>query len=325
MSSDPFGLLGIDRATATDADVRRAYAAKLKVTRPEDDRAGFMALRTAFERARSEVRWREDYGDNANTGEDAYYGATSEAAAFPVGAVAIGDVPLAEIAERTRDTLPQTTPAYAGIEPYEEDEPSDTAEAPDDGAEEIYHDDGFTPEEIAAWQPIRAALDRLTDVLTATGEPPPAKAVLAVIDGDDISSIDQYRTMQAQVRELLCDRTNFFDSAAGMRLPGWLSLEVFDALDTYYGWSRETTTIPYLKGLNDWLVRVRRAIELEAASDTARNQAQLEDATAKLFGPKDRPAEAERSSKGSAIWLWIGAGILISQLVQFLARINGGG
>jgi hypothetical protein len=72
-------------------------------------------------------------------------------------------------------------------------------------------------------------------------------------------------------------------------------------------------------------VRVRRAIELEAASDTARNQAQLEDATAKLFGPKDRPAEAERSRKGSAIWLWIGAGILISQLVQFLARINGGG
>jgi hypothetical protein len=325
MSSDPFDLLGLDRATATDADVRRAYAAKLKVTRPEDDRAGFMALRTAFERARNEVRWREEYGDDAGTGEDETDGPTSEAAAFPVGAVAIGDVPLAEISERTPDASSEAKPAHDEIRPYEEDEPSATEETPEDEAEESYDDDGYTPEEIAAWQPIKAALDRLTDLLTATGEPPPVKAVLAIIDGDDISSIDQYRTMQEQVRQLLCGRTNCFDSAAGMRLPGWLSLEVFDALDTYYGWSRETTTSPYVKGLNDWLVRVRRAIELETASDKARNQARLEDATANLFGPKDRPAEAERSGKGSTIWLWIGAGILISQLVQFLVRLNGGG
>ena len=52
MSSDPFLFLGLDRATATDADVRRAYAERLKVTRPEDDREGFLALRDAFERAR---------------------------------------------------------------------------------------------------------------------------------------------------------------------------------------------------------------------------------------------------------------------------------
>jgi len=60
MSSDPFELLGLNPRTATDADVRRAYAERLKVTRPEDDRAGFVALRQAFEQARERVRWRGD-------------------------------------------------------------------------------------------------------------------------------------------------------------------------------------------------------------------------------------------------------------------------
>ncbi|MBA3068786.1 MAG: hypothetical protein FP825_09920 [Hyphomonas sp.] len=64
MSSDPFDLLGLDRATATEADVRRAYAERLKTTRPEDDRAGFMALRAAFEQARENVRWRTEYGED---------------------------------------------------------------------------------------------------------------------------------------------------------------------------------------------------------------------------------------------------------------------
>ncbi len=325
MSSDPFVLLGLDRATATHADVRQAYAQRLKVTRPEEDRAGFMALRSAFERARNEVRWREEYGEDGDTDEDENDGAASAASAFPVGAVAIGDVPLAEILERAPEALPETKLAHDEIRPYEEDEPSDTEGMPDDETGGSHDDDAFTPEEITAWQPINAALDRLTDVLTATGAPPPVKAVLAIIDGDEISSIDQYQSMQQQVRLLICNRTNFFDSDAGMRLPDWLSLDVYDALDTYYGWSRETTTSSYVKGMNDWLVRVRRAIELDAAPGRARNQARLEDATTNLFGPKDRPADAERGSKGSAMWLWIGAGILIFQLVQFLVRLNGGG
>ncbi len=48
--------------------MRRAYAEKLKVTRPEDDREGFMALRRAFETARETVRW--DVQDTYDSGED---------------------------------------------------------------------------------------------------------------------------------------------------------------------------------------------------------------------------------------------------------------
>lgn len=51
-STDPFQILGLNRASATQADVKKAYARLLKVTRPEDDRDAFMRLRQAFDAAR---------------------------------------------------------------------------------------------------------------------------------------------------------------------------------------------------------------------------------------------------------------------------------
>jgi hypothetical protein len=308
MYSDPFDLLELDRATATDADVRRAYAAKLKVTRPEDDRAGFMALRAAFEEARNEVRWRNAYGDDANAGEEENDGTNPEAAAFPVGAVAIGDVPLAVIAERARDTLPQTKPAQAGIEPYEEAEPSDTEGAPDEDAGKSYDDGGFTPEEI------RAALDRLVDTLTATGRAPKVRDVMAIIDGADVAGIEEYQSMQWQVRQFLCDRTGYNLEPQELRIPDWLTLEVFDALDQYYGWTRQPVTLIWVRRQNDWMARVRREAALGEMPPEARKRAVAQESKA-----------AAPQQKGSQIWLWIGAGILISQIVRFIGSAGGGG
>jgi len=64
VSSDPFEVLGLDAKTATEVDVKRAYAAKLKTTRPDDDPEGFIRLREALEQARNRVRWRDEYGDD---------------------------------------------------------------------------------------------------------------------------------------------------------------------------------------------------------------------------------------------------------------------
>jgi hypothetical protein len=55
--TDPFEILGIKEIGATAASVKKAYSVKLKVTRPDDDPEGFMALRDAYNQAKNRVQW----------------------------------------------------------------------------------------------------------------------------------------------------------------------------------------------------------------------------------------------------------------------------
>jgi len=169
---------------------------------------------------------------------------------------------------------------------------------------------------------INSAHERLVELLTRGAYGAAARDVLQVIDDADVAGIEEYQAMQWKVRDFLCDRTGFNLQPQVMRAPDWLTLEVFDALDHYYGWSRQPVMNGWVRQLNDWLVRVRRELALAAMPAADRKQARLAEAKADLFGAKD----GERTGGGSgggAIWLWVGAGILISQVVRFFMSAGG--
>ncbi len=51
LADDPWKVLGLEAATATLPDIKRAYARLLKINRPDQDPEGFMRLRAAYETA----------------------------------------------------------------------------------------------------------------------------------------------------------------------------------------------------------------------------------------------------------------------------------
>ncbi|MEQ9507023.1 MAG: hypothetical protein RLO80_12230 [Hyphomonas sp.] len=272
MSSDPFDLLGLDRATASDADVRRAYAERLKRTRPEDDRAGFMALREAFERARRAVRWRDEYG-----GDDPY-------------------------------------------KDYDEDEEDGEAEPEAERAVEIdvRSEPEDEPEDFE--EPVGRAMMALIDALTGAPFGPSTARVMAIVEADDVAGIEDYQTLQWQVRQLLCDRTGYHLQPQELRVPDWLRLDVFDALDGYFGWTRQPVTEAWVRSLNDWLVRVRKVIVLQSLPLKERErldrEAQRSLRAGDLLGPQGEAADSQ--GKGGTFWLVLAVVILVSQVVRAL-------
>lgn len=286
MSSDPFVLLGLDRKTATDGDVRRAYAQRLKTTRPEDDRDGFMALRAAFERARQEVRWRNEYGDEDDEDEDWDEGRADDVADI------VEDAPLPELTESHE---PQDEP-----EEPEEPEPRD-----------------YPPDR---------AMDALVDTLTGSPFGVSRDRVMAIVEADEVGGIEEFQNLQWRVRSFLCDRSGFNLDTPELRRPDWLSLEVFDALDGYFGWTRQPPSQEWVRRQNDWMVRLRKRIIWEAMPEKERanlRSTAMERSGAIPDSPnagKSQWSTESEGESGSLRWLFAGIGIIIYAIVQFVFR-----
>ncbi len=286
MSSDPFTLLGLDRKTANEADIRKAYAERLKVTRPEDDREAFMALREAFERARQEARWRAEYPEEYAEEDEEQADAGSQA--LPTlsagGQTEIPPVPAVE----------QAAPA----EPPRADTDAEAELETDNEYEEDYIPSDFD-------RRIDAAIQKLHEALTSPWGPPSRADLDALFNQPDLEGIDEYRALQWQVRNYLCHATGYYAQSGDVQLPAWLTLRVFDDLDAQFGWVRQPSSHPAERHMNAWLRRVREDIEWHELPYEVRKQRELD----RLLN-RPAPQKIKDSYPGSNTWLYIGAGIL---------------
>lgn len=297
MYSDPFTLLGLDRTTATEADIRKAYAERLKVTRPEDDRAAFMALREAFERARQEARWRAEYPDQYDEeyedDETTDLSSRSTALSSDVGQ-----------SESAVNPTPAASP--------EADRTDADAEA--DLSEEDEEDD-YTPSDFD--RRIDAAMHKLHEALNSPWGPPGQADLDALFNQPDLDGIDEYRALQWQVRNYLCHATGYYAETGDVQLPGWLTLRLFDDLDRQFGWVRQPSSHPAERHMNAWLRRVREALDWHEMPQEARKQRELD----RLLGRT--PENPKGTPDGSNTWLFIGAGILLFVVLRALTGIGG--
>lgn len=246
-SHDPFALLGLERRTATERDVKKAYAAKLKQIRPEDDREGFMALRAAFEHARSMARWRDQHPEEAAQ-DDAYEDGTYVEP---------------EDDEDAYDEEPDGTYAQATSQT------ADTLER-----HNVRDDHDFSPAEIdttpiampamqnSDWQthsndspadPVDVAMDDIDTLMKnpfAGGSMEPWQTIL---DRDDLQTIDAYQQMSQRLRWRLCTDTGFGEDPQVLKVPAWLTMPVFKGLCEHFGWHKQQSREYWVMQQRNWL------------------------------------------------------------------------
>lgn len=231
MSSDPFALLGLDRNTATEADIRKAYAERLKVTRPEDDREAFMALREAFERARQESLWRAEYSDEydeEDEEQDAIF--LDMEASAPLDGPVYADTENQNIefhhsvAEfvRTLENAPKNTD-LAGLAANLTNDPR------------YFSIDDFAE--------LGASLRTYLCLKTGMEE--------------RLSRLPLPNRYWASWRDIWQFDVAYFDR----HWPAWLTPEVFDILDQSYSWTRSTNFRRSERLSVDWLKQVRLELQ----------------------------------------------------------------
>lgn len=229
-SHDPFEFFGLDRKSATLAELKTAYAQRLKTTRPDEDRDGFMALRDAFEGARREIEWREQYGDDDDgawdeegweeeerddsSGEQELHAAEADTSS-PV---------LDDIEPLDENAAPQIEPVESGFEPQ--------VSAVDQAMEDI---------------------EALTKSPFASSSFKPWEAIL---ERDDLQPIDEYQDFSNRLRWFVCNATGYNSEEQVIDTPPWLSMAVFKGLCEHFSWHRSHSTDQWVAHQTQWLYRL---------------------------------------------------------------------
>ena len=233
-SRDAFKLLGLEHGVATDRDVRQAYAKRLKAVRPEDDPAAFMALREAYEVARNEVRFpqfAQEEDDDEETASQSVEGATA----------LLTDVSTSDESKAIASTHGEPVGEALKTEPASDDRPAPGKPLPE-----------------------RTVHDVLADLKSLAKSPfgrTNLSAWSRILDRDEAQSIDDFQTLSDELRYYICVESGFESGGDDVTLPDWLSRDLFDLLDTHFGWTqRQYRENLWAEEQTAWLLRVENLL-----------------------------------------------------------------
>lgn len=332
MSSDPFVFFGLDRKTATAVDVKRAYAAKLKTTRPDEDPAGFMALRASMEGALNQIKWRDQYPQDEPDDDDEDEDDGDDQPSSLVEPVSITTTPGAPPADLPVDDPAANAGDPESSEPKTSDLPPDihlppnsgaSFESPDDrwSAENAGEEPQFAPPEPArpSLQPFALTDDQILDAamqdieeLTQSEKRGDWQNWVNILDRPAFEALDLFQDLSNDLRNFICIRSGFREDQAQPTLPAEIPAEIIIQLDNRYGWSQQSGRDWHERDLNMWIARLVKAAEWASGqvSEANRTHSFFREHTASA--QSDKPPRRKRSLAFNIGWTVLRLFILLS-------------
>lgn len=191
-----YEILGLDSPPLDLKTVKKAYAKALRETRPDDDPAGFMKLREAYDIAKDEIAYQQANADYIDTSQDS---PADNAQEGPVTDSASEGIVSEDIVSEDRDSAAATHISDDALKALLDDTPPDEAAMPiaaEAPAEDIPH----TGDQILMSRLMKAYKDPFLKNDKAHW----AK----LLDEKTALSIDEYQDFDARLRNALIDTYN---------------------------------------------------------------------------------------------------------------------
>lgn len=285
----PFDVLGIEQRGATADQARRAYAQKLKTTRPEDDPEAFMLLRNSYENALRSIRWAEQNPSYYDDDDDGDYDYEDE----DDGADIDAEASLLDL--NGEDQAGETDPP---IELLQDNSFEEAAPETDQAA------DAGPP----------SAIDEIVQEIGALVESPWYKFSetqwRSILEDERIESMDDSVELSQRVRTFVCIKGGMFQQYdEGFERPAWIDPNLLVFLQEHFGWielkSQDYSARSEVDFLIQLLSQVRRDRRFQAGRDHRKA------VTTHTYG------KSGGMSAWGAIWRFLVVMYLISTVARF--------
>lgn len=224
MSSDAFELLGLKARGVTVAEVKKAYAAKLKQVRPDEDREGFMALRRAFEFARDQASYQE------------------------VARSARTEAKRRKVAHETGDK----------VESLAAKQPARSAELPADadGSEPSANEAAHSPApHVPAIAPAEVAMADIEALIAEPWRWQDPAAWQEILNRDDLQSLDDFQDLAYRLKDFVLTQSGYGHKEQP-EPQNWMTNDVLELLDGRFGWTRSGARNQWEQMEAHWLARL---------------------------------------------------------------------